>query len=183
MLNGNGFRPWKSQSSWGVVSLLIPLLIQCGGQTELISIEQSSGGSTNASAGGSSGMPSPTSTGGSVSTSTGRSTGPCGQPSFPPVSMVSALDTCAMSASGCDNSCTVDSDCIGVPEGNPCISGCYCPTTAVNVGVGTNYLADFKDLNAGLSMTANCNCPCLPVAPCCRQGVCYNSCGMCSFPN
>ncbi len=181
MLTGNRLRTWTPQSSWAVALLLIPLLTHCGGQSELISIEQSSGGSTSTSTGGSSNMPGSTSTGGSTGSSTGGSTGPCGHPSFPSGAMVSVLDTCAMYASGCDNSCKVDTDCIGVPEGNPCISGCYCPTTAVNIGVGTNYLALFKSLNAGLSTTTVCNCPCLPVAPCCKQGVCYNSCGMCSF--
>jgi hypothetical protein len=53
MLTGNRFRTWTPQSSWAMALLLIPLFTQCGGQTELVSIEQSSGG-TIASMGGTS---------------------------------------------------------------------------------------------------------------------------------
>ena len=66
MLNGNNFGTWTPRSSWAMASLLIPMLTHCGGQSELISIERSSGGSTNATTGGSTGLSGITSAGSSV---------------------------------------------------------------------------------------------------------------------
>src|SRR5664279_4894465 len=55
----------KSGYSLAVTFLLIPLISQCGGQTELVSIEQSSGG-TSAAAGGSTGTSTLNHSGGQV---------------------------------------------------------------------------------------------------------------------
>ena len=143
--------------------LLIPLLVHCGGQSELISIEPSSGGSTNASAGGSTGLSGSASAGGSMS-----------------LPLDGGL-SCNMRANQYDNTCSVDSDCVGVPDVDPCSNLCPCPTAALNARVAYQYRSDFAALNAGRA-SGVCNCPCI-AAPCCRQGVCYNSCGMCSFSN
>ena len=93
--------------------------------------------------------------------------------------------SCSLSASQYDNSCTIDSDCVGVPFGDPCAGNCssICPTSALNARVAYQYLTDLKALMAGGTENAICNCPCIPLQPCCRQGVCYNMCGECSGTN
>ena len=161
MLTGNSFRAWKLRSSWAVASLLIPLLTHCGGQTELVSIEQSTGGTTGASTGGAAGVSGSSSTGGTTAiTSSGQS--------------------CLMPASDLDYSCTVDSDCVAVPGGDPCSPNCdaTCRTNAVNYQVAAKYLSDFTSVNEGSWEGLQCNCPCLSL--CCRQGICGTGCGFCN---
>ncbi len=163
MLIGNSLRTWTPQSSWAMALLLIPVLAQCGGQTELLAIEQSSGGNSSIST-GSTGLSGGLGTGGRVAL------------------LLDAGLSCNLSASQYDNSCKVDSDCVEVPGGNPCsASTCHCPTT-LNVDVASKYMNDYTALSATVAGTGSCPCPCLS-GPCCRQGVCNNSCGMCSFPN
>jgi len=164
MLNRTRFRTWTPQSSWAMALLLIPVLAQCGGQTELVAVQQSSGGSSG-STGGSTGISVTSGTGGSMT--------------LP----LDAGPSCSMSASQYDNTCNVDSDCVEVPGGNPCsASTCHCPTT-LNVDVATKYINDYTALSANVAGTLGvCPCTCLS-GPCCRQGVCNNSCGMCSTSN
>jgi len=93
--------------------------------------------------------------------------------------------SCSMSASQYDSSCKGDSDCVGVPEGDPCAGNCLsmCPTSALNVRVASQYLSDLKALSAGRNQNVVCNCPCIAAQPCCRQGFCYNTCGDCTTTN
>jgi len=88
------------------------------------------------------------------------------------------LGTSCMPANDYDYACTVDSDCVAVPGGDPCSDECHCSDIAVNASVASQYRADFDTLNAGHT-SGTCSCPCLAVAPCCRQGVCRNLCGYC----
>jgi hypothetical protein len=93
--------------------------------------------------------------------------------------------SCSLSASQFDNSCKVDSDCVGVPSGDPCAANCasICPTAALNVRVAAEYVADLRALVPASSDSIVCNCPCIAARPCCRQGACYNSCGACIGTN
>lgn len=183
MLAGNRLRTWTPQLSWAMALLLVPLLVHCGGQSELVSMAQSSGG-TSSSLGGSTGLSGNTNPGVSQGPAPGGSTGVSGFTSNGG-STTLPLDaglSCSMSASQYDNTCNVDSDCLGVPEGNPCLGGLCnsCPTAALNVRVASQYSADFRALIPTPSTGTICNCPCAPMAPCCRQGLCYNDCYMCT---
>lgn len=155
----------RDRSHSAFVLFSIPLLTNCGGQTELVAIEQSSGGTSSSAA----------STGGSGALSAGGS------------SVISQSDSgvsCPLPASDLDYSCSVDSDCVAVPAGDPCSPNCYasCLVGAVNAGVAAKYTSDFSIPNGGKWRTMDCFCACTPFAPCCKQGRCYNSCGMCSGP-
>ena len=164
MLIGNGFGNWKSQSGLVLVVLSIPLLAKCGGATggATVSTGGAPGGSGITSAGGSAGL-----------------SGAGGATTLP----LDAGLSCSISVSQFDNTCNSDSDCVGVPEGNPCICGCsMCPTAALNVKAADQYLVDFKALSPTQCGSVVCNCPCI-AGPCCRSGHCYNDCGMCSLPN
>ena len=88
--------------------------------------------------------------------------------------------SCNMSASQYDNSCKVDSDCVAVPLGDPCMVSCasICLAAALNIRVAYQYTADFAVLNAGRNEGVFCGCGC-STEPCCRQGICSNSCAVC----
>ena len=82
--------------------------------------------------------------------------------------------SCSLSASQYDNSCTVDSDCVGVPPGDPCAGNCLsvCPTAALNVRVASQYLADLGAvMSAHNESPGVCSCPAFGAPSCCR-GVC-----------
>jgi len=82
--------------------------------------------------------------------------------------------SCSLSASQYDNSCTVDSDCVGVPPGDPCAGNCLsvCPTAALNVRVASQYLADLGAvMSAHNESPGVCSCPAFGTPSCCR-GVC-----------
>ena len=82
--------------------------------------------------------------------------------------------SCSLSASQFDNSCTVDSDCVGVPSGDPCAGNCLsvCPTAALNVRVASQYLADLGAvMSAHNESPGVCSCPAIGAPSCCR-GVC-----------
>ena len=82
--------------------------------------------------------------------------------------------SCSLSASQYDNSCTVDSDCVGVPSGDPCAGNCLsvCPTAALNVRVASQYLADLGAvMSAHNESPGVCSCPAIGAPSCCR-GVC-----------
>jgi hypothetical protein len=89
--------------------------------------------------------------------------------------------SCSMSASEYDNSCSVDSDCVAVPEGAPCDNNCLsvCPTSALNVRVASQYLADMKALMAEHNESPVCACPCYGGPYCCR-GTCTSACSGCN---
>jgi hypothetical protein len=93
--------------------------------------------------------------------------------------------SCSLSASQFDSSCKVDSDCVGVPSGDPCAANCasICPTAALNIGVAAQYLADLRALVPVSNNSIVCSCPSIAVRPCCRQGACYNSGGACIGAN
>lgn len=158
------------KSRCGLVAALLSILLlnQCGGQTELDTGSASGRSSTSTwGATGSSGITTP---GGSAGLS-----GAGGTMNLPP---------CSVSASQYDNSCNSDSDCLGVPMGNPCLGGLgacsFCPTAALNVRVASQFLAALKTATPAQGTGTSCNCGCIPVAPCCLRGVCYNSCDKCN---
>lgn len=154
MLSGIYLMPGKSQFSLAVVILTTPLLYQCGGQTELVSIQHSSGGSMSASMGGSTGSSGITSTGGTSA-----------------LIQSDAGLGCQLLASDLDYSCTEDSDCVAVPGGDPCSPNCLatCLSYAtVNSRVAAKYLSDFNIPNGGNWQTFACRgCPPCVVGPCC----------------
>ena len=82
--------------------------------------------------------------------------------------------SCSLSASQYDNSCTVDSDCVGVPPGDPCAGNCLsvCPTAALNVRSASQYLTDLGAvMSAHNEPSGVCGCPAFGTPSCCR-GVC-----------
>jgi hypothetical protein len=82
--------------------------------------------------------------------------------------------SCNMSASQYDNSCSVDSDCVGVPFGNPCAGNCLsvCPLAALNARVAPQYLSDLGAVMAAHNEPpVACACPALSAPSCCR-GIC-----------
>jgi len=93
--------------------------------------------------------------------------------------------SCSLSASQFDNSCKVDSDCVGVPSGDPCAANCasICPAAALNARVAAEYVADLRALVPVSNDSIVCSCPCIAARPCCRQGACHNLCGECIGTN
>src|SRR4029077_4047401 len=78
-------------------------------------------------------------------------------------------------ASSYNQSCTIDSDCIAIAEGDSCsLCGFNCPNTAINVRDYGHYLADIAYTPAEISgQRQACSgvCP-LRSAPCCVGGTC-----------
>ena len=91
--------------------------------------------------------------------------------------------TCEMPSGDLDYACTVDSDCVAVPGGEPCAPDCRttCKTTVVNAKVAPTYNADFVARLNNDSGVPNCKCPCL-TRPYCCHGKCENACGGCDGP-
>lgn len=80
-----------------------------------------------------------------------------------------------IAASSYDQSCTIDSDCIAIAEGNSCsLCGFNCPNAAINVGQYGKYLADIAYTPADLSgQRQACSGVCgVTSAPCCVGGAC-----------
>ena len=79
-------------------------------------------------------------------------------------------------ASNYDQSCKVDSDCVGVAEGNacfPCVIQCQ-SGGAINRNALSRYQSDISK-TVGARETAGltpCGCP-ATFAPCCRSGTCH----------
>jgi hypothetical protein len=71
-------------------------------------------------------------------------------------------------ASSYDQTCTVDSDCVGIAEGNLC-DHCDCVNAAINVRDEARYQSD----NSGKVSTQLCKCPTVAVA--CDAGTCGTS--------
>lgn len=73
-----------------------------------------------------------------------------------------------------DHSCKTDSDCVAVPEGDPCVSGgVSCRTTAISMGAYAQYQSDVA--NNATSCGNDGPCPPDP-RPCCVGGQCTVGC-------
>jgi hypothetical protein len=88
---------------------------------------------------------------------------------------------CTISASSYDQSCNVDSDCVGmagrfaVQFGNfYCQSGCICGGDAINKTSVAQYVQDVSMTPLAASM-ASCFCPEV-LGPCCANNRCTTSC-------
>ncbi len=71
-------------------------------------------------------------------------------------------------ASDYDQTCTTDTDCTTVYEGDLCAQSCQCPNAAINMDVTAQYEADFEKK---VSVPEGCPCPSGP-SPRCNAGVC-----------
>jgi hypothetical protein len=81
-------------------------------------------------------------------------------------------------ASNYDQSCTMDSDCVGVAEGNFCYPGATnCATATINKSANAQYQADVAKTRAA-SCYAPGNCG-AEFGPCCVSGMCQvgSQCG------
>jgi hypothetical protein len=76
-------------------------------------------------------------------------------------------------ASNYDQSCTSNSDCIPVGEGNACYPcAIACPSAAINASAKGRYLSDVAKTPAADLAGVNCGCP-DAFSPCCRGGTCH----------
>jgi len=80
-------------------------------------------------------------------------------------------------ASSYDQSCSVDTDCVAISEGNFCIPGAMnCTNAAINQSSKTQYLSDVANTNAAFcSAPANCAEPMVcdgNIGPWCVNGKC-----------
>ena len=98
---------------------------------------------------------------------------------------------CLINTSNYDQSCSLDSDCIGmfidldggigrvipIQSGNYCTKMCVCGGGAINRTSLAQYASDVlkTPLLSGGIPGAGCFCP-LEVTPCCQQGVCMMFC-------
>jgi len=79
-----------------------------------------------------------------------------------------ACKSCSIAASDYDQSCTVDTDCVGIATGDLCDGQCTdCVTAAINVRDQAKYQSDFS---SKVSKEVNCPCPSGDVA--CNAGTC-----------
>jgi hypothetical protein len=86
--------------------------------------------------------------------------------------------TCQVAASDFDRSCSKDSDCVPVFEGNICEVGCGCPNAAINAGAQARYNARYQAAPRHDTATVICHCPCIAASMHCNAGVCeYAYCG------
>jgi hypothetical protein len=83
-------------------------------------------------------------------------------------------------ASSYNQSCTRDSDCIAVAEGNGCLPGAFdCTNAAISKGAYAQYTSDIAKTQSALCLApSNCG---LGFGPCCRDGKCQMGSG-CSSP-
>ena len=74
-------------------------------------------------------------------------------------------------ASNYDQSCTTDSDCVAVGQGNFCLAGAgNCPTAAIRKSAYARYQADVAKTQAAVcSALSSCTAS---FGPCCRHGTC-----------
>jgi hypothetical protein len=76
-----------------------------------------------------------------------------------------------IAASAYDQSCQIDSDCVGIFAGDFCHPGAACPNAAINIAVVPRYQADIaKTFGAG-SCAAVSSCGFFSPT-CCRHGMC-----------
>jgi hypothetical protein len=79
-----------------------------------------------------------------------------------------ACKSCSIAASDYDQSCTVDTDCVGIATGDLCDGRCTdCVNDAINVRDEVKYQFDFS---SKVSKEVNCPCPAGVVA--CNAGTC-----------
>jgi hypothetical protein len=84
-------------------------------------------------------------------------------------------NTQTIQASNYDQSCSADSDCVAVGEGNACFEcALVCANAAINVAAHAQYLADVAKTFAGSKIGGGCavNCP-ANFGGCCRAGTCH----------
>ncbi len=74
-------------------------------------------------------------------------------------------------ASDYDQSCTQDSDCVGITEGDLCTEGCI---GCVNAAINVRDQAKYQSAVSGFS--GSCSCPSVPIG--CNAG----TCGITTFP-
>jgi hypothetical protein len=84
---------------------------------------------------------------------------------------------CMIVASNYDLSCTSDSDCAGIIEGNFCESQCLCgANSAISVAAMAQYDADFAKTPIGTGAVKTLDCGCIETGPpsylSCRGGKC-----------
>jgi hypothetical protein len=82
-----------------------------------------------------------------------------------------------ISASDYDQSCSVDSDCVDVGEGNACFPcTVICKVAPISRGALPAYQSDVAEtIGARETEGVSCGCPLEPI-PCCRSGLCTASC-------
>lgn len=90
---------------------------------------------------------------------------------------------CFILASNYDQSCAVDSDCIGtagefaVQFGNYCTKMCTCGGDAINKASASQYVADVSRTPLGSGALGQVVCSCgFEVPPCCQSGRCVEAC-------
>jgi hypothetical protein len=81
-------------------------------------------------------------------------------------------------ASDYDQSCNVDSDCVGIGEGDGCECRVLCQNAAINVADEARWREDV--MQTPVSGTA-CHCPAATV-PCCRDHLCRSDRTLCELP-
>jgi hypothetical protein len=74
-------------------------------------------------------------------------------------------------ASSYDQSCQIDSDCVGVAIGDFCHPNAGCPNAAINKAALPRYKADIAKTYGAGSCTALSSCG-FYQGPCCRRGIC-----------
>jgi hypothetical protein len=85
-------------------------------------------------------------------------------------------------ASRYDQTCTVDSDCSGITEGNSCNP---CSLNCVNAAINVHALSAYTSDNANLVASAGEQCPSScggPESTCCRSGKCQWGYPSCPYP-
>jgi hypothetical protein len=91
---------------------------------------------------------------------------------------------CFIEATNYDQSCSVDSDCVGTGNGYSIQSGNYCQSMCVNCGRETinrlalaQYQADVAKTPVGSGAIPQEQCSCVMISPpCCANGLCAPSC-------
>jgi hypothetical protein len=84
------------------------------------------------------------------------------------------VSTASIQASGFDQSCVSDLDCVAVGQGSVCGECAFvCPSAAINKGASAAYQAAAVD--AGATSIGPCHCPEFG-SPCCHQGQCSLNC-------
>lgn len=84
--------------------------------------------------------------------------------------VVAACSSTSIDIADYDQTCSVDTECIAVPVGDPC--ACACDAGAVNGTAAQRYVADWKQAGTLCTEGVLCGaCPALPIASC-KAGRC-----------
>jgi sulfatase modifying factor 1 len=141
--------------------LVVALLASCGGRVDSPPFADSGGISANGAVTGSAGAAAASMSG---AIEAGVS------PDAPP--------SCMLSAANYDQSCVLDTDCVGVPAGNYCGSNpmCNCGgfTDAINASAIDRFNADVAKTPSGTPVSCPCPMPAEPpnATACCKNGTC-----------